>query len=174
MKKKVLLFILFGLLIVTGCTNKEKDLEKTIISNGSKIETKNMIHDHCTRNGRIDNGDISLQYELYYTGEVLNLLQSEEKVISADTTILDTYENAYKQIHAHYQDLTYYDAEVIRGDTTVTSQITINYDKIDIQKLLAIEGEEDNIIENGVAKVAKWKELAKKFGTTCETIEDTV
>ena len=58
-----------------------------------------------------------------------------------------------------------------RGDTTVISDITINYEKIDVEKLLEIEGEEDNIIENGKAKVEKWLTLAKKFGTECEDEE---
>ena len=40
-----------------------------------------------------------------------------------------------------------------------------------MEKLLEIEGEEDNIIENGKAKVEKWLTLAKKFGTECEDEE---
>ena len=63
------------------------------------------------------------------------------------------------------------DTEVIRGDTSVTRKTTINYDKINIKDLLDIEGEEDNIIENGEAKVEKWISLAKKFGTKCEEVE---
>ena len=109
---------------------------------------------------------------MYYTGEILNILKSEEKVISSDQDVLTTYENAYKKIHTNYAGLDYYDTEVVRGDTTVTSTITINYDKIDIDKLLAIEGEEDNIIENGEAKVDKWLTLAKKFGTKCEDVTE--
>ena len=60
-----------------------------------------------------------------------------------------------------------YDTEVVRTATTVARKVTINYDKININNLLAIEGADDNIIEDGVAKVEIWKELAKKFGTTC-------
>ena len=66
----------------------------------------------------------------------------------------------------------YYDTKVTRGDTSVTRNAIINYDKIDIEKLLEIEGEEDNIIENGEAKVDKWLSLAKKFGTKCELVEE--
>ena len=87
--------------------------------------------------------------------------------MSADSETLDTYEDAYKKIQQNYDGLEYYDANVERKETTVTSNITINYDKININALLAIEGEEDNIIKNGKAKVSKWLELAEKFGTTC-------
>jgi len=68
--------------------------------------------------------------------------------------------------------LDFYEAKVIRNKQDVTSDITINYEKIDIEKLLAIEGEEDNIIENGEAKVSKWKALAEKFGTECEAVKN--
>ena len=107
-----------------------------------------------------------------YTGEVLNLIQSEEKVISEDKEILDKYEKAYKDIHAHYEGLEYYDTEVIREDNSVTSTIVINYDKISIPALLSIEGEKDNIVEDGIPKVDKWLELAKKFGTKCTLVEE--
>ena len=48
----------------------------------------------------------------------------------------------------------------------------INYDKVDVRKILSIEGEKDNIFENNKAKVEKWKSLAKKFGTKCEEVEE--
>lgn len=168
MKTKIWFLVLVVMaLFLSGCEQNEE-----VISNGKKVNTNKMVHYHCARNGSIDDGDISLQYELYATGEVLNILKSEEKVISANEEILTEYEEAYRKIHAHYEGLEYYDTEVIRGDTTVTSKITINYDKINIQKLLEIEGAEGNIIENGVAKVDKWKEFAKKFGTSCKTVEE--
>ena len=170
MKKYLIFIILFLAIIVTGC--EKKDTKEQVISNGEKVDTTKMIHEHCERAGSMDGGELSLNYELYYTGEVLNLLKSEEKVISSSDEILTTYENAYRGIHEHYKGLEYYDTEVVRGDTTVTSTITINYDKVSIPTLIQIEGAEDNIFEDGVAKVAKWKELAKKFGTKCQIVEE--
>lgn len=170
MKKYLIFIILFLAIIVTGC--EKKDTKEQVISNGEKVDTTTMVHEHCERLGSMDGGELSLNYELYYTGEVLNLLKSEEKVISSSDEILTTYENAYRGIHEHYKGLEYYDTEVVRGDTTVTSTITINYDKVSIPTLIQIEGAEDNIFEDGVAKVAKWKELAKKFGTKCQIVEE--
>ena len=136
MKKIAILFLLgITLFMVTGCEE-----EGTVVSNGEKVNTTKMEHKHCERGGTLENGEVSLQYEIYYTGEVLNLIQSEEKVMSEDKEILDTYEEAYKGIHAHYEGLKYYDTEVKRDNNSVTSTIVINYDKIDISALLAIEG----------------------------------
>lgn len=169
-KRKYLVLIIIAFILLTGCQSKEK---KQIISNGESVNTSKMVHEHCTRKAKANAGiKVELNYDIYYTGENLNLIYSEEKVISANEEDLNEYEKAYRSIHSHYAALEYYDTEVERTDTTITSKMTINYDKIDIQKLIDIEGEEDNIFENGKAKVDKWLELAKKFGTTCEKVED--
>lgn len=163
MKKIILLTLLVIVIVVTGC---EKENSSTSIRSPKKT-----VHEHCTRAGIMEDGEVSLQYDLYYTGERLNILQSFEQVTSSNENTLDTYEQAYKGIHAHYKGLEYYDADVVRENTSVTSRITINYDKINLKKLLEIEGADDNIVENGIPKVAKWKELAERFGTSCQVIE---
>ena len=172
MKKLLIVLIVVSLFVLTGCEDNEETKKTEIISNGEKVNTAKMEHKHCERQGTLEGGEVSLQYEIYYTGEVLNLVKSEEKVISPNEEILDKYEEAYRGIHSHYTDLEYYDTEVIRGETAVTSLITINYDKIDIQQLLDIEGSEHNVVENGIPKVDKWLELAKKFGTKCTKVEE--
>lgn len=169
MKKISIIFItLTFILLITGC-----DDEKKIVSNGEMVNTANMEHKHCTRSASgSDAITTELSYELYYTGDKLNILESTEKVIATKDEDLDTYQQAYEQIDSYYEGLEYYDTEVIRGDTSVTRKATINYDKINIKQLLDIEGEEDNIIKDGEAKVDLWLELAKKFGTKCEIVEE--
>ena len=167
---KLLILVGIMILLVAGCDSESESKDK-VVSNGKTVNTNEMKHKHCTREATANDGvDVGLNYDLYYTGENINILHSEEKVISSDSANLDTYEDAYKKIQANYEGLEYYDAKVERGDTTVVSDITINYDKINIKQLLAIEGEEDNIIVDGKAKLDKWLELAKKFGTTCEDV----
>lgn len=163
----LLLILLLSVVFISGCDKKEE-----IIIDGKTVNTAKMVHEHCTRSATATDAEVKLNYDIYYTGEVLNIIKSEEKIISASQEVLDTYEEAYKKIHANYEGLEYYDTEVIRGDTTVTSSILINYDEIDIDRLIDIEGEEDNIFENKVPKVDKWLEFAKKFGTTCEKVEE--
>ena len=168
-KNSIIVIICIILLLITGCSSSKKK------KSTNRIDTtkEEMIHEHCTRGGNAGSGvEVSLNYDLYHTGEILNILVSEEKVTSENQSSLDKYEEAYKQIHENYKGLDYYDAKVERTDTTVTSTININYDKIDIKKLLDIEGEEDNIIENNKAKVTKWIELAEKFGTKCEEVKE--
>ena len=175
MKNKNILLILLALslFIVTACENQTtKNNKEPIISNGTVVKTGKMKHKKCTRQATGGTGvDVELNYDVYYTDDVLNLLVSQEKIITEDISILEEYEDAYKKISVNYKDLEYYDQEVIRTNNSVLNKTTINYDKIDIQKLLDIEGEEDNIIEGGKAKVDLYISLLKRFGGTCEDVE---
>ena len=130
------------------------------------------IHEHCIRNGYI-NGDstVSLGYEIYYTGDNLDLLETREEVMSNDQSILDTYEKSYKEIADRYKGIDNYIANVSRTATTVSIYMRINYKKVDTSRIIAIEGNDNNIFEDGVAKVDKWKSLAAQFGTNCSVIE---
>lgn len=182
MYKKIMIYhLIVLLLLLTGCSNTEKneDMKQTntkqnteyneIISNEM---SNSLVHEHCTREGTLTGGEVSLNYDLYYIGDNLNLLVSEEKVISSDKKLLDEYDTAYRKIDTNYLGLEYYDTEVLREANYVSRKAIINYEKININQLLKIEGEEDNIVEGGVAKVSKWKELAKKFGTTCQVVSE--
>ena len=172
-KSSIIILLIISLFIFTGCEDNNKVIGESTGSENT-IDSGESGHKHCTREGNAGSGvDVSLNYELYYTGNYLNVLESIEKVVSADEKTLDTYQDAYKKIHDNYKGLEYYDAEVVRGDTSVTSHIKIDYDRINIDHLLDIEGEEDNIIVDGKARVDKWLELAKKFGTKCEEVEES-
>ena len=147
--------------------------DNNVTIGGERVNTNEMIHEHCTRSGNAGEGvKVELNYEIYSTGEILNIVQSKELIETTQKETLDLYENAYKNIHKNYEGLEYYDAKVERTDHSVTSTISINYDKIDIEKLISIEGEEDNVFEDNVPKVSKWKELAKKVGTKCSKVEE--
>lgn len=167
MKKISIILLLLSFLIITGC-----DKEKEVKVNGEKVDTSKMEHKHCIRQGTMTGGEVSLNYDIYYTGDRLEVLKAEEKVTSDSEEILNTYEDAYRKIHSNYKDVEYYDTNVERTNDSVTSHITINYAKVDADKLIAIEGEKDNVFENKKAKVSKWIALAKKFGTKCVLVEE--
>ena len=169
MKKVSIVIILFLVILLCGCESKKNE----VIINNKLINTSKMEHKYCTREATLDGGEVKLEYDIYYTGEVLNLLVSKEKIISSSEDILNTYEEAYKKIHLNYEKLENYDTSVVRGDTTVLSTISINYDKVDIDYVIKKASGEysTNIFINKVPKVDKWLELAKKFGTTCELVK---
>ncbi len=156
MMKKILRssILLVMVLLLAGCGSNS-----SVSSDGVK---------KCTRTGEVTNGSSEMNYEVYYKGEDVVLLHSTEKIISDSSSVLDTYEEAYKNIFKQYEGLEYYDNKITRNSNSVTNEITINYEKIDMGKLLDIEGEENNVIENGKVKLDTWLSFAKQYGVTCE------
>lgn len=168
MKKRNLLYIIVLILFfMSGCNNND------VVSNGEKIDTSKMLHKHCTREVTTDDdSEAELSYDIYYTDDNLNLLKSYEKIKSSKSDTLDEYEEAYKKVDEHYVDLQYYDIKMERKKDYLTHEIVINYDKINTNQLLDIEGTEYSIIEDGKAKVDKWLELSKKVGIKCHIVDE--
>lgn len=174
--KMISIFILM-IFLITGCGNSETEesasssdsSSNTISSTNNDIDTTGSGKLLCTREASAGDGiDVELSYEVHYNNGVIQVLHSVEKITSDSKDSLDEYEEAYKKIASNYEGLKYYDTSVIRTDTTVTNDTTINYEKLDMDKLLEIEGEEDNVVEDGKVKLATWLDFAEKFGTTCE------
>ena len=168
----VCLFVFVGIYYHNNKTSPKPTTSPTTSPTTDVVVDENTkVHEHCTRTGVVSNGSADLSYEIYYTGTRLNRVESTERVTSDSTEVLDQYEGSYKAIHAHYEGLDHYETKVIRADNSVTSKIIIDYDHIDIDELIAIEGEENNVFEDKVPKIAKWKELAKKVGMQCSVVE---
>lgn len=175
-----LLFIFMVAFFIVGCSDdKKKDSTAEFSSNQEDItdssnnrietDTENMKKLSCTRDADAGAGiDVNLSYEVYYQGEYIQILYSKEQVISDDQDVLDEYENAYRSIDKNYEGLKYYDISIVRTEDSVTDETVINYGKIDIDKLLEIEGEEDNVIKDGKVKLDDWLEFTEPFGMKCE------
>lgn len=176
LKNFSLLLILLCCLFVTGCGKTE---EETTYNEEDAVVFRDSILDdidasgsgklYCTRAAFASDGiDVELTYELEYKEGNVTLLHSNEKVMSEDSDSLDEYEDAYRGIAKNYEGLKYYDIIVTRDDSSVVYNAVINYEKLDMDKLLDIEGEEDNIVTDGKVKLETWVSFAEQFGTTCE------
>lgn len=188
MKKNIskILITSFLILLLAGCGSNENKTTTTnnISSKDNEItsspydkgylevneeDVEGMEKMTCTREATGENSsEVNLNYELYYEGEYLGLIHSMEEVVSEDADTLDKYETAYINIYKNYEDLEYYDTSVVRTSNSVTNDTIINYKKIDTNKLLEIEGEEDNIIKDGKVKLDDWLDFTSQFGMECE------
>jgi len=157
MKRKkfnYVILVILGSVLLSGCGNDVKDDNISVV--------------HCTKTGEATGISASMEYNVYYKGDYVKILNSIETVTSNDSSKLDEYETAYKTIFKAYEGLEYYDNNITRTSNTVKSETTINYEKIDIDKLLSIEGEEDNVVEDGKVKLSTWINFAEKYGATCD------
>jgi len=160
-------------LFITGCENNNHNSSVEIISNGEKVNTSKLKHKICKGEGNIDsNSQANMLFDIYYKNNDIFLLKSTQQIISSKEETLDIYEESFENIRKHYEGLEYYDTEILKNETSIQYIQTINYEKIDIDKLLSIEGEKDNIVENKKAKLDKWLTLSKRFGVKCEEAED--
>lgn len=182
LKKISLLFIVFLCCVfLCGCSDEKSENTSTTDVTGTTTVKKTIVSDDFDMNGTGklkcrteasagDDIDVDLNYEVNYKkGNILNL-KSIQKVTSSSSSSLDLYETSYANIAKGYKNLKYYDTKIVRDSNSVTYTIYIDYDKIDVDGLLAIEGAEDNIIKRGKAKLSLWLDLAGKMGTVCEEV----
>ena len=178
MKLKKISFVLIVLgcsLFLYGC-DKEVDkgnvtgvthVEQTIVDEEFNERGSGTLK--CSAEADAAEGiDVDLNYTVKYkNGNILELV-SVQKVTSNNSESLDLYADAFFGIAKNYSGLKYYDTNIVRDSNTVTYTIEIDYDNIDLDKLLDIEGAEDNIVKNGKAKLSLWLDLAGQVGTVCE------
>ena len=166
---KILLVLLLSICVVTGCDsdNSSSTAKKNKVKSASDV-TKKKGTLICTREGEIEGGTGEFNYEINYNGENLTSIHSVEAVESSDSEVLKEYATSFKTIDSYYDGIEYYNARINSTSNKVTHTIDIDYEKIDIEALIKLEGEEDNIFENKKPKLEKYLELGKKMGVTCK------
>lgn len=165
MKNKILniLSVITLILLVSGCSNKYG-------IDTSKYSTKNLEYTKCVRNAETtDDSKMSINYKLYSDKKgYLKVMISTEKLVSSDKELLKQYKEAYEKVYAPYKNIKYYENKVIQEKNSLISKTYINYGKVDMNKIIKIEGEENNVkITNGKIKLRDWKKFAKKYGAMC-------
>lgn len=170
MKSKVgyTLVLLLTTLLITGCSYK-----KEVKDPSSNYNIDGYTHTTCKRDAVIEDNystSININFDLYSDQEgYLKILKSKEEIISSNQDLLNEYEQAYRKIYKAYDEVKYYDNKVERNDNRLTSTTTINYGLVDMDKIMEIEGTEDNVeVHDGKIKVSDWKKFAKKYGTVCK------
>lgn len=170
---KLLIVSIFSVVLVNGCGNEKVQEAQPVVNNDGDIESVEDLSSKkgelsCSRDATASDGVSPVfNYHIKYKDGNILELHAIEMIMSSDQENLDIYEEAYENINKNYKGLKYYDTKVVRDDNSVTRDTIINYDKIDIEALLDLEGEEDNIIVDGKAKLDIWLDFAGKFGTTC-------
>lgn len=171
---KIVKISLIFLLVVCSCACSSEDDRSNIVADkidSSLYDTSDFSYITCSRDTETTQSeDVTIKFEVYYDNEKnIQVLKSYEKVESSDSSVLSQYEKAYKTIYSVYANLDYYDNEITTSNNSVTSITYINYGKIDMDKLMEIEGKEDNVVvTDGKIKLADWKSFAKKYGTVCK------
>ena len=150
MKKCLLAVMCIGILFLTGCgAEKEKTLKcsRTLNQSGIKMD---------------------LNYNIKYKGNYVTVVKSEEKIVSDDKETLEAYKEQLEKTTETVSKIDYYDHDVKIDGDTLTSTITIDYTKIDTDKLIETDSSLKQLIKKGKVSVKDIKSLYSQLGITCE------
>lgn len=154
--KKILslLLITVGVFTLAGCESKSNESEKTLT---------------CTNNTTITDGvEADLRYEVNYKGDYVTTVKSTEKVISNNQSYLEAYKTQVESIYSPYKGVEHYNYDVTVKDDTMTSVVTIDYSKIDTDKLIEIDSNNSSLIKDGKVKLADIQAIYESIGATCK------
>lgn len=158
MKKRYLFLaiVMVGMFLITGCSSKSKD----IVNNGNVMT--------CTRSVNKNGMKTSLNYKVYYEGDDVTRIKSEESIQMENNQSLKGYKEQIEKVYEPYKNVKFYNYNIaIRGNKLI-SKVDINYSKIDTNKLIEIDKANSQIITDGKIKVSSVKSLYEKLGATCK------
>lgn len=158
MKKRYLFLAIamVGVFLITGCSSKSKD----IVNNGNVMT--------CTRSVNKNGMKTSLNYKVYYEGDDVTRIKSEESIQMENNQSLKGYKEQIEKVYEPYKNVKFYNYNIaIRGNKLI-SKVDINYSKIDTNKLIEIDKANSQIITDGKIKVSSVKSLYEKLGATCK------
>jgi len=148
---------LFLFVFVTGCSSLEEKDYKVI---------------NCTRDAEATAGsnvDIKLSYKIYYKDDYVKKVIATDEVTSSDSSVIDQYVASYKKIYASYDGLKHFSNKITSTKTFMKSVTVIDYAHIDTDKLLEIEGKEDNVVnEEGKVPLKDFIAFYEKYGADCD------
>ena len=174
----LLLLVICLIFLISGCKKDEPDIVN--MSNTQGVASDDSLYNidvsasgnlFCTREALMPDGmSGEFKYYISYEDGIINIFHSMEKVISNDSSQLDEYEKSYNTIKDRYKDLKYYDITITRDDNSVTYDSNANYDKINFDELIDIEGNENHLYDDNHLKLKTWYNYVKDFGVSCQGV----
>lgn len=150
MKKILVTIMVIGALLFTGCgAEKEKTMKCSRTINQAAIK-------------------MNLTYNVTYKGDYVTKIESSEEVTTEDESTLELYKTQLESTTVSFKDIEHYDHEIKIDGNTLTSTITIDYEKIDTNKLIEIDSSMKQIIKDGKISVETIEALYSQLGITCE------
>lgn len=119
---------------------------------------------------KLDTGNVSVnsQYVVTANNGIVSNVATDEVANFKDATTMKQYKNKVLQQQELLKDIEHYIMEVGSHELTLTTKIRIDYTKIDINKLIAIDPTASLVIKNGFVQLESIEALYKSMGMTCQ------
>jgi len=150
MKKILVIIMTTAILLLTGCTAEEEKLMK------------------CSRTINQASIQMNMLYNVTYKGNYVTKVESTEEVITDDQATLELYKKQIENTTAIFKDVEHYNHNITINGNKLTSTITIDYEKIDTDKLIEIDSSMQQLIKDGKVYVEDIESLYSQLGITCE------
>lgn len=165
---KYLFVLLVGVVLLTGCNDTKKENKDNNNNKEVKEEVKEQTME-CSRKATVTEGvELDVNYTVTYVGEDVKKVYSNEKVISENKQYLEAYKTQVENIYSPYKDLKYYDTNIRIEGNTLISEATIDYDKVDTDKMIEIDSANATLIKDGKVKVSDLKTAYSALGAICK------
>lgn len=150
MKKRMIILIFLVLILFTGCGKKPYKTMK------------------CFGNTMLDDIQLIANYTIVYQDEYALKMTSEEKMITENKEKLDMYEAQIKSIQGPYDDIKYYNYEIIRDDNSLKHITVIDYEKVSYDDLVFINENNGKVYTNGKVYIDTLEKEYQQMGMICE------
>ena len=154
MKKIIILGVALLILVTGGGQGNTTPTEEKMI---------------CTRTANLNGVEMDLRYEVTYEGENVNRVQTTEKVTTDSEDTLQQYKQQVENIYSNFDNIEHYNYNVEINGNTLTSTTDIDYTKIDIDELLAIDSSIQQLLnDNDKIDLDSITQVYESAGATCD------
>lgn len=147
---KKIIYIVVLILLVTGCSKKDGTITCTSTSTPNE-EVK-----------------LKSTYIITYKNNYVTRLKTTEIITVNDKNNIETYKNVLENSYKEYNKIKYYSNVISVEDNNLISSTIINYDKIDTNKLIKLDKNNNSIIKNKKVAVDDIKNIYVKNGRKCK------
>lgn len=124
----------------------------------------------CTYNSEDNNMIVEMSYEITFKDKMVTNLNAKEVITSSDKELLEEYKESLDMIYSIYEDLKYYDIEVLIKDKSLITNAIINYKKIDKGEYTKIDSSSKSLYKGNKIPLYKLKNKFKNKGAKCRYI----
>lgn len=150
MKKTLLLITSIITLFLVGCGSSSDKVMK------------------CSLDTNLGDYSLKTEYEVHHDGKYVKSIKTVETVTSSDSSLIDQMETYMKSMYETLSS-TYggYDYKVSKTGDKVISNVTVDYTKINLKKLVEDDETAKEFVEGDKVTIEGIKKTYKNLGITC-------
>lgn len=122
----------------------------------------------CTNTYNEDNISFKTTYQVVYKERYATKLVSVETITTQETSLLNDYKTNLEMMYLRFNEIPYYNNTISIKGETLTSKTTIDYSKIDLNKLIKVDSSFNEVIKNNKISISKLKKQYISTGAYCK------